>query len=209
MNAPSAAAPPPMALGWVHRWLARLEDALNLLAATAIFFLMLVGVLQIVGRTVFGIAIYGYIDYIEQASAIFAFLGIAYCQRLGAHIRMDLLLRGVSKRTVWVMEGIAVLVALVIVTLLIDSSFQNFLRAWRLGDSTMDIKLPVWPSKLAVPFALSVLWLRIVIQLVDYARLVRHPEAEPIAVPRLETIEEQAKAEIEESAGREQAEGRR
>ena len=73
----------------------------------------------------------------------------------------------------------------------------------------MDIKLPVWPSKLAVPFALSVLWLRIVIQVVDYARLVRHPEAEPIAVPRLETIEEQAKAEIEESAGREQAEGRR
>jgi C4-dicarboxylate transporter DctQ subunit len=95
MNAPSAAAPPPMALGLVHRGLARLEDVLNLTAATAIFFLMLVGVLQIVGRTVFGIAIHGYIDYIEQASAIFAFLGIAYCQRLGAHIRMDLLLRGV------------------------------------------------------------------------------------------------------------------
>ena len=26
MNAPSAAAPPPVALGWVHRGLARLED---------------------------------------------------------------------------------------------------------------------------------------------------------------------------------------
>jgi C4-dicarboxylate transporter DctQ subunit len=209
MNAPSAAAPPPMALGWAHRGLARIEDVLNLLAAGAIFFLMLVGVLQIVGRTVFGIAIHGYIDYIEQASAIFAFLGIAYCQRLGAHIRMDLMLRGVPKRAVWAMEGIAVLVGLVIVTLLIESSFQNFLRAWQLGDSTMDVKLPVWPSKLAVPFALSVLWLRIVIQLVDYVRLTRHPQAEPVAVPRLETIEEQAKAEIEESAGRDQPEGRR
>jgi C4-dicarboxylate transporter, DctQ subunit len=209
MNAPSAAAPPPMALGWAHRGLARIEDVLNLLAAGAIFFLMLVGVLQIVGRTVFGIAIHGYIDYIEQASAIFAFLGIAYCQRLGAHIRMDLMLRGVPKRAVWAMEGIAVLVGLVIVTLLIESSFQNFLRAWQLGDSTMDVKLPVWPSKLAVPFALSVLWLRIVIQLVDYVRLTRHPQAEPVAVPRLETIEEQAKAEIEESVGRDQPEGRR
>ena len=103
MNAPSAAAPPPVALVWVHRGLAHIEDVLNLLAASAIFFLMLVGVLQIVGRTVFGLAIYGYIDYIEQASAIFAFLGIAYCQRLGAHIRMDLLLRGVSLRFMWAM----------------------------------------------------------------------------------------------------------
>ena len=78
----------------VSRWLAGLEDALNLCAAAAIFFLMFVGVFQIVSRTVFGTAIHGYIDYIEQASPIFALLGIAYCQRLGAHVRMDLILRG-------------------------------------------------------------------------------------------------------------------
>src|SRR5262245_27613144 len=108
MNAPSAAAPPPIALTTVHRALAWVEDALNLLAALAIFFLMFVGVFQIVGRTIFGFAIYGYIDYIEQASAIFAFLGIAYCQRLGAHIRMDFVLRGVSKRALWAIEGLAV-----------------------------------------------------------------------------------------------------
>jgi len=209
MTLPSAAAPPPAALSLAHRWLAHVEDALNLLAALAIFFLMFVGVIQVVGRTVFGIAIYGYIDYIEQASAIFAFLGIAYCQRLGAHIRMDLVLRGFSLRFLWTMEGLAVVVALVIISLLIESSFQNFLRAYQLGDSTMDIKLPVWPSKLAVPVSLSLLWLRIVVQLVDYARLIRTPDAMPIAVPKIETVEEQAKAEIEEALGREGTEDRR
>src|SRR5678810_312951 len=70
--------------------LSRLEDGLNLIAALAVFFLMFVGVVQIVGRTVFDFAIYGYIDWIEQASALFAFLGIAYAQRLGSHIGMDL-----------------------------------------------------------------------------------------------------------------------
>ena len=209
MNATPAAAPPPVALSRIHRWMAMVEDALNVTAALAIFFLMFVGVLQIVGRSVFGIAIYGYIDYIEQSSAIFAFLGVAYCQRVGAHIRMDLLMRGVPKRVLWLLEGLAVAIALVIVTVLIESTFQNFLRAWRLGDSTMDIKLPVWPSKLMVPFALSMLWLRIVLQIVDYARLVRSPEAEPVAVPRLETIEQQAKAEIEDALGRERTEERR
>jgi hypothetical protein len=41
------------------------------------------------------------------------------------------------------------------------------------------------------------------VQLIDYGRLVMHPDATPVAVPQIETIEEQAKAEIEEALGRE------
>lgn len=192
------------ALAAAHRYWSWLEDGLNLIAAAAIFFLMFVGVFQIVGRTVFNTAIYGYIDYMEQASALFAFLGIAYAQRVGAHIRMDLLLRGFSMRFLWSMELFCVLVAFVIITVLIDSTFQNFLRAWQLGDSTIDIKLPVWPTKLIVPAVLAVLWVRLVLQSIDYVRLIRHPLATPIAVPVIETIEVQAKNEIEEALGREE-----
>jgi TRAP-type C4-dicarboxylate transport system permease small subunit len=152
---------------------------------------------------VFGTAIHGYIDYIEQASPIFALLGISYCQRLGAHVRMDLIMRGVPKRLLWALEGFAVVLALLIVTVLIDSTFANFLRAWQRGDSSMDIRLPIWPSKLMVPLALSVLWVRLVLQTIDYGRLVMHPEATPIAVPMIETPEQQAQAEIEEALGRE------
>lgn len=191
------------ALAAAHRYWSWLEDGLNLIAAAAIFFLMFVGVFQIVGRTVFDTAIYGYIDYMEQASALFAFLGIAYAQRVGAHIRMDLLLRGFSMRFLWSMELFCVLIALVVITVLVDSTFQNFLRAWQLGDSTIDIKLPVWPTKLIVPFVLTVLWVRLVLQSIDYARLIRYPLATPVAVPTLETIEAQAQNEIEEALGRE------
>ena len=191
------------ALAAAHRVWARLEDVMNLVAAAAIFFLMFVGVFQIVGRTVFNTAIYGYIDYMEQASALFAFLGISYAQRVGAHIRMDLLLRGFSMRFLWSMELFAVLVALVIITVLVDTTWENFLRAWQLGDSTIDIKLPIWPTKLLVPVVLAILWVRLVLQAFDYARLVRHPDAQPIAVPVIEPIEVQAQNEIEEALGRE------
>lgn len=190
-------------LAAAHDVWAHLENGMNLVAAAAIFALMFIGVFQIVSRTVFGVAIYGYIDYMEQASALFAFLGIGYAQRVGAHVRMDLLLRGVSLRVLWAMELFAVTIALVIVSLLIVSSYENFLRAWQLGDSTMDIKLPVWPTKLMVPFALSMLWVRIVIQILDYGRLIRYPDAAPIAVPVIETVEAQARSEIEEALGRE------
>lgn len=192
------------ALAVAHRYWSRLEDGMNLIAAAAIFFLMFVGVFQIVGRTAFNTAIYGYIDYMEQASALLAFLGISYAQRVGAHIRMDLLLRGFSLRFLWSMELFAVLVAMLAITTLIDSTWLNFLRAYQLGDSTIDIKLPVWPTKLLVPFVLAVLWVRLALQAADYARLIRHPNAAPIAVPVIETIEVQAQHEIEEALGREE-----
>ena len=192
------------ALAAAHRYWSWLEDGMNLIAAAAIFFLMFVGVFQVIGRTVFDTAIDGYIDYMEQASALFAFLGVSYAQRVGAHIRMDLLLRGFSLRFMWSMELFCVLVAMVVITVLIDSTYLNFQRAWQLGDSTIDINLPIWPTKLLVPVVLAVLWVRMALQSLDYVRLVLHPQAQPIAVPVIETIEVQAQLEIEEALGREE-----
>ena len=181
--------------------LSRAEDGLNLIAALAIFFLMFVGVAQIVGRTVFDFAIYGYIDWMEQASSLFAFLGIAYAQRLGSHIGMDLTM-GWQPRNRWKVELFGVVVTFVIVAVLVYASFTNFLRAWTIGDSTMDIRLPTWPAKLMVPLALSALWLRLLLQICGYLRLITHPDAVPIAVPRLITLETQVQDEIAEALGR-------
>ena len=183
--------------------LSPVEDSLNIIAALAIFFLMFVGVAQIVGRTVFDFAIYGYIDWIEQASALFAFLGIAYAQRLGSHIGMDLTM-GWRPANRWKVELFGVVMAIAIITILIYASFTNFLRAFQIGDSTMDIKLPTWPAKLMVPLALSMLWLRLSLQIGGYLRMISHPDAEPIAVPKLITIETQVKDEIAEALGREE-----
>ena len=183
--------------------LSPVEDSLNLVAALSIFFLMFVGVAQIVGRTVFDFAIYGYIDWIEQASSLFAFLGIAYAQRLGSHIGMDLTMNWRPSNR-WKIELFGVVVTLAIITVLIYASFTNFLRAYSIGDSTMDIKLPTWPAKLMVPLALSVLWLRLSLQIWGYLRLIAHPGAEPIAVPKLITLETQVKDEIAEALGREE-----
>src|SRR5687768_6635851 len=137
---------PPSLLRRADAILSRAEDSLNLVAALAVFFLMFVGVAQIVGRTAFDFAIYGYIDWIEQAAALFAFLGIAYAQRLGSHIGMDLTM-GFRTATRWKVELFGVTLAWVIIAVLVYASFTNFLRAWSIGDSTMDIKLPTWPAK--------------------------------------------------------------
>ena len=205
MTMSSEPAAGPVWLRAADRVLAFFENYMNLAAAVAIFFLMLVGVGQIVARSILGVAIYGYIDWIEQASPFFACLGIAYVQRLGNHIRMDLTMNWDAKIR-WPIELFGCVIAIIIVTILVDASFQNFLRAFNLGDSTMDIRLPVWPAKLVVPVALSFLWLRLVVQIVGYTRMVINPDAVPVGVPRLETFEVQVEAEIKEALGREQLE---
>lgn len=194
---------PPGFLRRADALLSHAEDGLNLIAALAIFFLMFVGVAQIVGRTIFDFAIYGYIDWIEQASVVFAFLGIAYAQRLGSHIGMDLTM-GWRPQNRWKIELFGVVMANAIITVLIWASLTNFLRAYSIGDSTMDIKLPTWPAKLLVPLALSVLWLRLSLQICGYIRMIAHPDAEPVAIPKLVTIETQVQDEIAEVLGKQE-----
>jgi C4-dicarboxylate transporter DctQ subunit len=195
---------PPGLLRQADAILSRAEDGLNLIAALAVFFLMFVGVAQIIGRTIFDFAIYGYIDWIEQASSLFAFLGIAYAQRLGSHIGMDLT-TGWRPAIRWKIELFGVVVAAGIIAVLIYASFTNFLRAYSIGDSTMDIRLPTWPAKFMVPLALSVLLLRLSLQICGYIRMIAHPDAVPVAVPKLITIETQVQDEIAEALGREDA----
>jgi C4-dicarboxylate transporter, DctQ subunit len=162
---------------------------------------MLLGVWQVLGRTLFSAPVRGYIDFVELSMATFAFLGIAYCQRLGGHVRMEMLLKAMRGRPLWAAEIFGTLVALVVVAVLIWYGWGHFLRAYQLGDSTIDTQLPVWPSKLAVPVAFALLWLRLWVQLAGYVRLAIDPRRSPLAVPTVLSVEEQARHEIKETKG--------
>lgn len=181
------------------RWLGHVETGFNLVAAFAIFVLMFLGVWQVLGRTLFNAPVRGYIDFVELSVSTFAFLGIAYCQRLGGHVRMEMLLKPLRGRLLWSTEIFGTLVALAVVAVLIWYGWGHFLRAYQLGDSTIDAELPVWPSKLAVPVAFALLWLRLLVQLIGYARLAIDPARRPVAVTTVHTPEELAAQEIEDS----------
>lgn len=182
-------------------WLLAVENAFNLIAAASILILMLLAVVQILGRNFFNLPVPGFIDITEQAMAVFAFMGVAYCQRVGGHIRMELVLGQLRGRPLWVAELVGVLLIWLVIAALIYGSWFHFERAWTNGDSSIDIGLPIWPSKLLIPVALSLLWLRLTMQIYGYWRLIRHPDAEPIAVPVITGIEEAARHEIEDAFG--------
>ncbi len=193
------------ALALFDFWYSKFENFLNGFSAIAIFGVMLLGVTQVFGRKFFNMPIPGYIDFIEQSMVVFAFFGISYCQRLGGHVRMDLFMAKFSKRPLYFFEAMATLVGLFVITILIETSWLHFLRAFQIGDSTIDIQLPIWPAKLIIPLTFCVLWVRFTLQFIGFTRLFFYPDAEVVAVPIIEDVEEQARHEIGDALGEEAA----
>ena len=183
-------------LARLDRWLGLLENGLNLTAGVLIFALMLLGVAQIVMRTLFDAPIFGYIDIVEVSMVGFAVLSIAYVQRVGGHVRMELVIGRLRGRWLWGAEAVGTALAAFIVGVLIPYSWRHFGRAFEFGDSTIDIELVTWPAKLVVPVALGVLLVRLLVQLAGYLRLVVRPDLDPVGVPTVKDVAAQAQDEI-------------
>ena len=182
-------------------WLGRIENRLNLLAGLLIFALMLLGVAQIVLRTVFRSPIFGYIDVVEMSMVGFAVLAISFVQRVGGHVRMELVVSRFRGRALWIAEAVGTALAIFIVAVLIPYSYRHFERAFDFGDSTIDIEIATWPAKLLVPAALAILLARLAVQMAGYLRLAASPESEPVAVPLLKDVEQTAAEEIGQARG--------
>src|SRR3546814_9388141 len=94
---------------------------------------MFLGVANVVGRKLFDHPVAGYIDIVEVTMVAYAFLGVAFCQRVGGHVRMEILVQRFKGRTLWVVEAIAVLIWIIVIAVLIWYGFEHALRAYPIG----------------------------------------------------------------------------
>lgn len=194
-------------LSRIDRTLFRFEGWLNLAAGLVILAVMLMSVANILGRKLFNWPIPGFIDWMISAVPVMAFLGLAFCQRLGGHIRMDILISRLKGRPLWIAEFASVVVMMAITAVLIYGSWDHAIRALTIGDSTGDIRLPTWPVKIVVPLALSLMLLRLVLQLWGYGRAIARGDEMPVAVPLIEDPATQAAHEAEVVSGFEETRG--
>tara|TARA_R110002073_G_scaffold79508_3_gene191744 strand:- start:130 stop:768 length:639 start_codon:yes stop_codon:yes gene_type:complete len=174
-----------------------LEKALNYLAAMFLFSLMLLASSEVVARKLFNSPIYGQADLVEISIPTMGFFGLAYCQRMAGHVRMEIVVQALKGRAHWLFEFVSNFATIIICALLIYGTYNHFLRAYELGDSTMDVELPVWPPKLIIVLGFCVLFGRLIISFFGYLRMLRNPNQEAYAVPRSLITEEIAAAEAE------------
>ena len=185
----------------LDRGLLEVEKIFALISGLAVFALMILAVISVGGRNALNQPIPGYVDWIEQAMPLIAFMGISYTQREGGHIRMDLLVGNLKGRALWLAELATTLLILVLMMLLVWGTFAHFLRSFDMSqplwsrDSSMDIGLPIWPAKLIVPVAFGVICLRLMLQVFVYARAVVQGTERPVGVPLIADAATQAALE--------------
>ncbi len=188
-------------LSKLDRMLLPIERFCALLSGLAVFSLMFLAAYSVTGRKFFASPLLGYVDYIEAAMPIIAIFGVSYVARDGTHIRMDMLVNALKGRTLWFFELVSALLMLLLIVGLTYGAWEHFDRSFDCSrpfcsrDSSIDISLPIWPSKLVVPVAFSILALRLLLQVWGYGRALVLGLESPVAVPLSLTIEQQALAE--------------
>ena len=195
------------AVSRLDRGLYRLEGVLALMSGLAVFSLMLLAVGSVSGRNALNMPLPGYVDWIEQAMPLIAFMGISFTQRDGGHIRMDILVGALKGRALYAAEIVTTLAILLLMVLLVWGTWAHFDRSFDFNapmwsrDSSMDIALPLWPAKLLAPVAFSVLCLRLLLQLWAYGRAFVTNDQTPVAVPMIADAATQAAMEAEHVSG--------
>jgi len=174
----------------VDQRLRSLEMFMCLLSGIAIFSLMLLAVISVGGRNTIGQPLPGYVDFIEQVLPMIAFLGIAYTQREGGHIRMDILVGKLKGRPLWLAEIITTFFMLLLMVILIWGSWQFF-------DRSFDLTRP----KLLVPIAFTVLAIRLLWQMVGYVMAFKSGATHPVGLPLVKDAAEQAADEAMSVSG--------
>ena len=192
-------------LSRLDRSLLSLERLMALLSGLAVFSLMILAVVSVSGRNFINQPLPGYVDWIEQAMPLIAFLGISFVMRGGAHIRMDIVVGMLRGRALYAVELITTLIVLLLMVMMVWGSWAHFARSFDFAapmwsrDSSMDIALPIWPAKLMAPIAFGVLCLRLTLQVWAYGRGMI--EGHTVAVPTIADAAQQAEMEASQMKG--------
>ena len=190
-------------LSKMDRNLLKVENAFALISGFAIFSLMVLAVRSVGGREFFEWPLNGYVDWIMQLMPLIAILAVSFAMRDGTHIRMDIFVSQLSGRMLWAFELLTTSIVLILMFLLGWGSWSHFGRAfdWNAPffsrDSTIDIGLPIWPSKILVPIGFAILCLRLLLQSYGYARALIFGLSKPVAVPLVRDAATQAAAEAD------------
>ncbi len=149
-----------MGFGAIERWLGYLGMAF-------LIGLMAMVVLEVVSRYVFGNPIVGYIDIMRMMMAVLVFLTLAYCQRQGGHIRMELFMTRVLKggRRYHLVEFSHLLLSLAGFGVIAISSLHGALEDYAIGDVSSVLYWPIWPTKMLVAIGAIFLCVRFILQM--------------------------------------------
>lgn len=156
-------------------YLGHVERVFALLAGATIMILMAIVCAEVVGRSAFNQPIRGNIDMVAQLMAVCAAGGIAYSQRRFGNVRMTIFSGRLTGRGKWLSELLSTVIATWVVYILIRGCWAYLVRSWTSGGDTPEIGIPIWIGISFVLASLTLLLMRLILQLIEALRLLAHP----------------------------------
>jgi C4-dicarboxylate transporter DctQ subunit len=128
----------------VDRILDRVANAILLALAAAFVAAVALNFANVIGRYVFGRSIPGADEVQIYVMVFMAFLGAAVVSWRQAHLRMDVLVRGLPGRAQWLLKAAEALLLVVLTGFVCLQSARYTLTMFELGRRSDDAGIPMW-----------------------------------------------------------------
>jgi TRAP-type mannitol/chloroaromatic compound transport system permease small subunit len=149
----------------VERWA-------NLLGVWLIMALMVMVCADVLYRNVAGKSILGAVELAAMFMAAIVALTLAYTQKAGEHVRLELFIDKLHGRKRYILENIIIFVCLVFSVLFLVQTTKNAINSIAIQEIIEGASgLPLWPWKSIVPVGFFLLCLRLILQQIQYLRI--------------------------------------
>ena len=128
----------------VPGWLVALCRWFAVIGGLVLLGMMLMTVVSVTRRTVFGAPIPGDFEMVELGSAIAVFCFLPWCQITGGNVLVDFFTSKANPRTNHLLEAFGDLLFLLIAALLAWRLFHGGAEMRQYGEQTMVLRIPIW-----------------------------------------------------------------
>jgi TRAP-type C4-dicarboxylate transport system permease small subunit len=143
------------------RYVDRITRAVNSVAMVTILLIMVLTLAGIATRLI-GIPLSGVTNLSESLLVVAVYLSVAYTQQGKQHVSVELLLASLGERNRRILDGVNILIALVICSVIVDTSWGYALQSWKLHERMDGAPFyPIYPPKIAIAVGMSLLWLQL------------------------------------------------
>lgn len=167
-------------IGAVDRALWAVEDVLVLIAGMVIFALMIVVTADVISRSLFNLPLPNSYEYMELGMVFAVYLGASKVQREKGHIAIDTVVQILPPRGRAAVELLGCLIGLVLMGAIgwwgAEAAWNSYVTAEYIGSVA---RLPVLPARLALVAGVTVLCLRLLIDIARYTRAMIKPVGAP------------------------------
>jgi TRAP-type mannitol/chloroaromatic compound transport system permease small subunit len=155
------------------------EKWANIIGVALVMALMLVVCADVAYRNIVGKSILGAVELSAMFMAGIVALTLAYTQKAGEHVRLELFVEKLHGRSRHLLEGLIVTVCLVFSVLFFVMTLQSAINSIAIREIVEGAsELPLWPWKTIVPVGFFLLCIRLTIQLIQTFRLLKRTPAQ-------------------------------